>query len=77
MGNEVGDKVVFGGSLKSVVGQVVDEPITTEEGEDEVDAIIAFTSAQSRMVPSVTSVGMINRIIEHIDNEALKMFFDE
>ena len=75
--NEVGDKVVFGGSLKSVCGRVSEDRIATEDEDTVVDGLIAFTSAQNRMIPSILVIGMQNRLLEHIEKEMLDMYFEE
>ena len=68
---EAGDKVVFGSSLKSVCGEIVDSMST--EDDLIVDGAMAVTSEQNRMIHSVKRIGIMNRIMERAD----EMFVDE
>lgn len=72
----IGDKVVFAGQLKSVIGRVEKFPITTEDGR-EVDAIFGANSIFDRIVLSVFLQGISNTILEHAEKKVLDMYFNE
>jgi len=72
-----GDKVVFGGALKSVCAKVDENPITTEDGKIEVDALMSATSVHNRMVVSTLIVGATTRILETMEQEILNLYFND
>lgn len=70
-----GDKLVFDGALKSVNSTIIDQEITTEDGSVKLDAIMSMTSVHNRMTLSPLFQGMLERVMEHIENEAVNMYF--
>jgi hypothetical protein len=72
----VGDKVVFMGQLKSVIRDVVDEPILTEDG-DKIDAIFGYKSIDDRIVNSPALVGTAALLMDEITQRAVAMYFGD
>ncbi len=73
---EGGDKLVFGGSLKSVCAEVKDHEMPTEDGTVNVQGILAATSQQNRMILSALNTGVVNRIIEKMEDDMVDLYFD-
>ena len=69
-----GDKVVYGGSLKSVVSSVFDTPVTTESGI-KLDATMSATSVSNRIVLLPIYIGILERCMETIESEAVNAYF--
>ena len=70
-----GDKVVYGGSLKSVVSSVYDTEIKSESGI-RIDAAMSATSVGNRIVLLPIYIGVLERCMEQIENKALEQYFD-
>jgi hypothetical protein len=69
----VGDKGVFGNQLKTVFGEVMDEPIITEDGE-EVDAIFGAKSVDDRIVLSPHVIGTTTTLLRLIGYNAYELY---
>lgn len=69
------DKVVFGAQLKSVCTSVTKKPPVTESGK-EVDAVMGASSFYNRMCPSITFQGMLENVMEGIENLVVDAYFD-
>lgn len=72
----IGDKIVAGNMLKSVIGKIELNPITTEDGK-KIDIVFGANSIFDRIVCSVFIQGMSNTIIESAEDEVVKMYFGE
>ena len=72
----LGDKVVFGNQLKSVISEVMDSPITTESGA-KIDAVFGAQSIFNRIVNSAFTIGTTNRLLELISEQTAKIYFNE
>jgi len=70
----VGDKGVFAGQMKSVIGDVYSEIITTETG-DTVDAMFAYKSILNRVTNSPVMMGTTNRLIRHVSSQLADIYF--
>jgi hypothetical protein len=70
-----GDKLVYGGSLKSVISTVVKEIPTTTDGT-EIDAYVCASSINNRIVQLPLYIGGLERYMEDVENEALDEYFD-
>lgn len=70
-----GSKLVFGHQLKSVIRDVVDEPILTEDGE-RVDAIFGYVSIDNRIVNSPALIGTAALLMDEITKRAVAMYFE-
>lgn len=70
----VGDKVVFASQLKSVIGDVFDHKLLTEDGK-EVDALFAFRGIYNRVVVSPILMGTTNILMKKLNELATKTYF--
>jgi len=70
---DVGDKLVFDNSLKTVIGQVINEPIITSSGV-KVDAIFSGQGINNRIINSPLLIGNAQRVIEKIENDILEIW---
>ena len=68
-----GDKLVFSNQMKSVVGQVIENPITTESGE-EIEAIFGEISGEKRIVLSLKIIGTTASLLEVIQKNMIKIY---
>ena len=71
-----GDKLVVGGQMKSIVGEIYEEPPITEDG-NKVDGTFAQTGVFNRMIQSALLMGAINTTMLAADKEFCKIFFGE
>lgn len=69
----VGDKVVFGNQLKSVIGEVMHKEMTTESGQT-VDAVFGFRSAAARTVNSPLIIGTSSTLLKVIARKAVELY---
>lgn len=72
----IGDKIVFGNMLKSVVGKIEHNPITAENG-DKIDAVFGANSIYDRIVCSVFINSISDTVLEKAEQDVLAMYFDE
>lgn len=77
LGMEGGDKIVFGGALKSVCSKVSEQRFMSEDEKTYVDAIMGASSVANRMVPSILIMGATNRILDKMEQDMLDMYFDD
>lgn len=75
VGCGIGDKIVAGNMLKSVIGKIEHNPIATKEGK-EIDIVFGANSIFDRIVCSVFIQGISNTIIESAEDELLHLYFD-
>jgi hypothetical protein len=71
----VGDKIVFDSSLKSVTGKI-HEDINTES-DLKIDAVFSGSSISNRIVNSPIIMGMAERILETLEQQAIDIYFDK
>lgn len=69
----VGDKAVFANQLKTVVGRVMDDKTTTEDGVP-VDAIFGYMSISARIVLSPEIIGTTTTLLDVIGQQAVKLY---
>lgn len=69
-------KLVFGHQLKSVIREVYDDPILTEDGE-EVGAIFGYKSIDARIVNSPALIGTTAILLDEITKRAVAMYFGD
>lgn len=69
----VGDKIVTANQMKSVVGEVMDYNMTTEDGT-EIDFVFGFRSVFARIVNSPTIMGTTNTLLKLIATKASKLY---
>lgn len=71
-----GDKLVVGGQMKSIVGEIYEEAPVGEDGRA-VDCQFSQAGTFNRMVQSVMLMGAINTTMLRADEEQVKIFFGE
>jgi hypothetical protein len=69
----IGDKGVFANQMKSVVGEVFDYDLHTEQGE-EIDAIFGFRSISARIVLSPVILGTTTTLLQFIAKKAVSIY---
>lgn len=70
IGTGIGDKLVYDSSLKSVISDVIDEPMTTLSGV-EVDAIFSGSGINRRTITSPLITGTIQRVLEKVEHDII------
>lgn len=70
----IGDKLVLSHALKSVVGDVIMEDMTTENG-DAIDMIFSYRSVANRIVTSPIINGVLGSLLEHYRRKVVTEFF--
>jgi hypothetical protein len=71
----IGDKIIFDSSLKSVISNVMSEPMTTESGRV-VDAQFASQGVFNRIITSPFVQGCAQTIMEKLEDDVIKMYFN-
>lgn len=66
-------KGVFANQLKTVVGEILDNEITTEDGTV-IDAIFGKLSVDNRIVGSVDEMGTTNVLLDLLTKRAIKAY---
>lgn len=72
-GAGVGDKAVFSNQLKSVVGEVLEEPMHSEDGQ-EIDALFGYRSLEARIVESPMIIGTTATLLKLIGANGAKIY---
>ena len=68
-----GDKGVFANQMKSVFGEVMDYPMTTESGEP-IDAVFGYKSIFNRIVHSPNIIGTTTTLLKVLAKRAVSMY---
>lgn len=68
-----GDKVVFGGQMKSVVASNYSHEVVSEDGE-KIDAVFSYLSLANRIVLSPILMGTTNKIMEKITDKFISIY---
>jgi len=71
----IGDKIILDSSLKTVVGAVESNPITTEHGEN-IDVVFGALSVYDRIILSPTIVGITDKVIKSAEEDIIDMYFN-
>lgn len=69
----VGDKTIFAAQMKSVIGEVLDYPVTAESGQ-EIDAIFGAKSIYNRIVTSPFVMGTTITLLKVIAQKAISIY---
>lgn len=69
----VGDKLIAGNQLKSVVGEVMDYSMTTETGE-KIGLVFGYRSVLARVVTSPFIIGTTNTLLNVIADKAVQIY---
>ena len=72
----VGDKLVFVNQMKSVIGGVFENKITSESGV-EIDAIFGAQSISARIVNSPYLIGTTATLLDAIATKAVQLYFGQ
>jgi hypothetical protein len=72
----VGDKCVLGLQAKSVIGEVLEHPPSSESGV-EIDVIFSTSSIAKRILSSPHLIGVANRILEHMESAVTELYFED
>ena len=70
----IGDKGVFGHQMKTVNSMVYDYELKSESG-DRVDGLFSFKAILNRQVLSPFLLGTTNRLLRHVGDNAVKLYF--
>jgi hypothetical protein len=68
-----GDKAVFCNQMKSVVGEIMEDDMTTESGE-KIDAVFGYVSVAARIVLSPELIGTTNSLLDVIGKRAAELY---
>lgn len=69
----IGDKLIFASQLKSVIAEVMESPIVTEN-QIPVEAVFGFKSIYSRVVLSPFIMGTTNTLLDVIGERAVALY---
>ena len=69
----VGDKVIYGNQAKSVIGEVMEYDIVTEDGIV-VDALFGNTGFAARVINSPMEIGTTTSLLKHIAKKAVEIY---
>lgn len=69
----VGDKIVIDSSLKSVISDVLADPVHTESGI-EIDVLFSATSVSNRLVCSPLIVGIGERVLKELEKQCIDIW---
>lgn len=68
-----GDKLIFANQMKSVIGEVMDYDVHTEDGA-KIDAMFGFRSVAARIVESPIIIGTTTTLLKKFAEIAVKMY---
>lgn len=71
--HNAGDKLVLGSQAKSVCASVIEKPIYTESGVP-IDLLFSGRSINARIITSPTTVGFVNRILQELERQVVKLY---
>jgi hypothetical protein len=69
----IGDKGVFANQMKTVFGEVIDQSMHTQTGE-EIDAVFGFRSISARVVLSPLIIGTTTTLLKLIAKKAIDIY---
>lgn len=69
----IGDKIVVDSSLKSVISDVLSEPVKSESGV-EIDVLFAISGLSNRIVTSPILVGIGERVLEELEKQVIDIY---
>lgn len=64
---------MFCNQLKTVFGEVMQDPLYTESGE-EIDAIFGYKSLEARIVLSPLAIGLTSSLLRTIGSQAADIY---
>lgn len=75
VGAGIGDKLVFGNQMKSIISNVVEKPYIAEDGTV-VDITFSRQSVANRIVNSIDLIGTSNTVLSLIEKEAIELWLN-
>lgn len=69
----IGDKLIFSNQMKSVVGEVMNYKMLTQDNET-IDAVFGFRSILARIVSSPMIIGTTTTLMKIITNKAVQLY---
>lgn len=76
LGAGVGDKLVFGNQMKSIISKVVEEPYVAEDGTV-IDVAFSRQSVSNRIVNSMDLIATTNTVLSLIEKEAIDDYYGD
>ena len=76
VGAGIGDKLVFGNQMKSIISNVVEKPYIAEDGTV-VDITFSRQSVANRIVNSMDLIGTSNTVLALIEKEAIELYLNK
>jgi hypothetical protein len=76
VGAGIGDKLVFGNQMKSIISNVVEKPYIAEDGTV-VDITFSRQSIANRIVNSMDLIGTSNTVLALIEKEAIELYLNK
>lgn len=76
VGASVGDKLVYGHQLKSIIGSVIEEPHVAEDGTV-IDISFGRQSIANRIVNSIDLVSTTNTLLGLMEKEMIEAYFNK
>lgn len=74
LGAGIGDKLVFGNQMKSIISKVVDQPYVAEDGTV-IDVAFSRQSVANRIVNSMDLIGTTNKVVSLIEQEMIDAYY--
>lgn len=74
--SSTGDKIIMANQMKSVIGEVMDYQVTTENG-DEIDMFFSYKNILSRIVNSPILIGTTSSLLKIIGQKAVQLYDGE
>lgn len=72
----IGDKLVFGNPMKSVIGEIYTYDIHSESG-DEIEAMFSYQGVINRVLNSPIIAGTTNRLIKGVGKQVVEAYFEK
>lgn len=76
VGASVGDKLVFGNQMKSIISNVTDKPYIAEDGTV-IDITFSRQSIANRIVNSMDMIGTSNTVLALIEKEMIEAYLNK
>lgn len=74
VGAGVGDKLVFGNQMKSIISKVVDKPYVSEDGSV-IDVAFSRQSIANRIVNSMDLIATTNTVLSLVEKEVIDAYY--
>ena len=74
--SSTGDKIIMANQMKSVIGEVMDYQVTTEQG-DEIDMFFSYKNILARVVNSPILIGTTSSLLKVLGRKAVQLYDGE